>query len=80
MLKNLQQCHLKLFQKEELKEQLKQLVVWMVIKLLKKLTKSSTDLPQSSSETVESETKNTEFDRKKPKERYISSEKRHLWN
>ena len=39
------------------------------MKLLKKAWKG---LPQNSSETIESETENTSFDREMPKERYIS--------
>ena len=41
-----------------------------------KITKISRSSPQSSSETVESEIKNTVFHREIPKERYISPEKR----
>ena len=40
------------------------------------IIKVSKRSPQSSSETAESETEKTGFDREKPKERYMSPEKK----
>ena len=53
----------------------------MVIKLLKKLTKFSTDLPQSSSETVESETKNIQdsIEKNQNKDIYLQKKDRKLF-
>ena len=45
-------------------------------KIVHKITKASRSSPQNSSETVESEIKNTGFHREIPKERYIPPEKR----
>ena len=42
-----------------------------------KATEISRTSPQNTSGTVESETENIGFDREIPKERYISTEKRH---
>ena len=50
-------------------------MVWLAIRLLIKLQVSKNSL-KNSSETVESEIQNTGFDREKPKEKYISTEKR----
>ena len=70
MLKNPLQLSLKLLQKKQFRKQQKNLMICLVIKLLIKLQKYQ-EVHQSSSETVESEIKNTVFHREIPKERYI---------
>ena len=70
MLKNLQQMHLKLFQKESFKKQQKQLVILLVIKLLIKSKKFKKNL----------ETVTIKNDQEMPKERYVSRKKaRNYW-
>ena len=70
MLKNLQQMHLKLFQKESFKKQQKQLVILLVIKLLIKSKKFQKNL----------ETVTIKNDKEIPKERYVSRKKaRNYW-
>ena len=59
VLKNLQQMHLNMLQKEQFKKQEKQLVIWLVIKLL-------TRGFQKFDETVTNDN-----DKEIPKERYI---------
>ena len=45
-------------------------------KITDKITKVSKTSPQNSSKTVESEIENIGFERQRPKERYISPEKK----
>ena len=68
MLKNLQQMHLKLFQKESFKKQQKQLVILLVIKLLIKSKKFQKNL----------ETVTIKNDKEIPKERCLQKKGKKL--
>ena len=67
MLKDLQQMHLRLLQKEKFKRQHKQLVIWLVIKLLTELRK----FQKIRNKIVRKQLQISKI-KKIPKERYIS--------
>ena len=71
MLKDLQQMHLRLLQKEKFKRQHKQLVIWLVIKLLTELRK----FQKIHSKIVRNQLQISKI-KKIPKERYISPDER----
>ena len=72
MLNNLLQMHFNVLEVKKLKTRTKAETTADLIgkKVADKITKLSRSSPQNSSETVESKTKSTGFDRKIPKKRY----------
>ena len=70
-LRNLQQMHLKLVQKDQFKKHRKQLVISSVIRVLTELLKFEKKSQQNNSEAVRNE-----HNKEIPKERHISPEER----
>ena len=70
-LRNLQQMHLKLVQKDQFKKHRKQLVISLIIRVLKELLKFEKKSQQNNSEAVRNE-----HNKEIPKERHISPEER----